>query len=176
MEKKYPIGGYAPGNYQCKCTTCERSFFGDKRAVQCEACAVVAKERFDALSPTEQEVLVKQNAGIAKVMFAYAGSGEQIIANQAAGMPLEEAIYQAGYTAGHDIGYERGKRETPQGPGWVKATKRLPGWKTKVKWRDGNNHSYATDGNISLFEMDKPNLEGWEWLDESGQAQPEVAV
>jgi hypothetical protein len=39
-EKKYPIGGYAPGNYHNRCCTCERSFFGDKRAVQCESCAV----------------------------------------------------------------------------------------------------------------------------------------
>lgn len=53
------------------------------------------------------------------------------------------------------------------GPVWVKASERLPGWKKRVKWRDGNNHSYATDGEISLFEMEKPNLEGWEWLDES---------
>jgi len=40
MEKKYPIGGYAPGNYHNRCYTCERSFFGDKRAIQCEECAV----------------------------------------------------------------------------------------------------------------------------------------
>jgi hypothetical protein len=39
-EKKYPIGGYAPGNYHNRCSTCERSFFGDKRSVQCESCAV----------------------------------------------------------------------------------------------------------------------------------------
>ena len=40
QEKKYPIGGYAPGNYHNRCYTCERSFFGDKRAIQCEECAV----------------------------------------------------------------------------------------------------------------------------------------
>jgi hypothetical protein len=37
--KKYPIGGYAPGNYQCRCITCKSLFFGDKRACQCEDCA-----------------------------------------------------------------------------------------------------------------------------------------
>ena len=36
---KYPIGGYAPGNYFCKCCTCENIFKGDKKAVQCETCA-----------------------------------------------------------------------------------------------------------------------------------------
>ena len=38
-DKKYPIGGYAPGNYMCNCTTCKTRFIGDKRAVQCEDCA-----------------------------------------------------------------------------------------------------------------------------------------
>jgi hypothetical protein len=38
--KKYPIGGYAPGNYTCICVNCKVEFFGDKRAVQCEPCAV----------------------------------------------------------------------------------------------------------------------------------------
>ena len=38
-KKKFPIGGYAPGNYSCICTTCKTTFIGDKRAVQCEKCA-----------------------------------------------------------------------------------------------------------------------------------------
>jgi hypothetical protein len=38
--KQYPIGGYAPGNYTCTCITCKQQFFGDKRAVQCEPCAI----------------------------------------------------------------------------------------------------------------------------------------
>ena len=36
----YPIGGYAPGNYSCICTSCDKEFMGDKRAVQCKECAV----------------------------------------------------------------------------------------------------------------------------------------
>lgn len=39
-EKKYPIGGYAPGDYKCNCCICGTEFNGDKRAVQCEPCAV----------------------------------------------------------------------------------------------------------------------------------------
>ena len=38
-DKKYPIGGFAPGNYTCKCVSCKENFMGDKRAVQCEDCA-----------------------------------------------------------------------------------------------------------------------------------------
>lgn len=39
-QSKYPIGGYAPGSYLCNCTTCGERFTGDKRAVQCEPCAI----------------------------------------------------------------------------------------------------------------------------------------
>lgn len=40
MEIEYPIGGYAPGNYVGTCTACKEEFIGDKRAVQCEPCAI----------------------------------------------------------------------------------------------------------------------------------------
>lgn len=49
-ERKYPIGGYAPGNYHCNCVTCKQHFKGDKRAVQCEPCAIKAENS----APTEQ--------------------------------------------------------------------------------------------------------------------------
>lgn len=62
MEKKYPIGGYAPGSYHCRCATCGGRFIGDKRAYQCEPCALDDKAKFDALSPAEQEELMKRNA------------------------------------------------------------------------------------------------------------------
>ena len=39
-KKKYPIGGYAPGNYSCLCYNCKKEFIGDKLAVQCEICAL----------------------------------------------------------------------------------------------------------------------------------------
>ena len=38
----YPIGGYAPGNYQNKCIDCGSYFIGDKLACQCEPCAINA--------------------------------------------------------------------------------------------------------------------------------------
>jgi len=40
QSKKYPIGGFAPGNYLNNCVTCKQRFTGDKRAVQCEPCAI----------------------------------------------------------------------------------------------------------------------------------------
>jgi Zn-finger protein len=40
-NKRYPIGGYAPGNYLCKCKICGVEFIGDKRSWQCEDCAII---------------------------------------------------------------------------------------------------------------------------------------
>jgi hypothetical protein len=41
MKKhKYPIGGFAPGNYMYRCVTCTKYFRGDKIADQCEPCAI----------------------------------------------------------------------------------------------------------------------------------------
>lgn len=37
---QYPIGGFAPGSYWCNCVTCKEKFMGDKKAVQCEPCAI----------------------------------------------------------------------------------------------------------------------------------------
>lgn len=69
-EKKYPIGGYAPGNYQRHCCTCGGGFIGDKRAYQCEPCAVSDREKFDALSPDEQTELMKRNADAIREAFS----------------------------------------------------------------------------------------------------------
>jgi hypothetical protein len=38
-EQKYPIGGYAPGSYQQRCS-CGTVYLGDKRSFQCEPCAL----------------------------------------------------------------------------------------------------------------------------------------
>ena len=63
-EKKYPIGGYAPGSYLCHCGSCDKQFMGDKRAFQCAPCAVADKDAFDKLTPQEQEEFVKKNIEI----------------------------------------------------------------------------------------------------------------
>jgi hypothetical protein len=77
MEKKYPIGGYAPGSYQCHCGTCGGGFIGDKRAYQCEPCAVTDKAKFDALSPEEQQELMKRNAEVINDFFSMKKTTEQ---------------------------------------------------------------------------------------------------
>lgn len=52
---KYPIGGYAPGYYMCKCVDCGNGFMGDKRAVQCEPCAI------NAINESNIQSLIKLN-------------------------------------------------------------------------------------------------------------------
>lgn len=79
QEKKYPIGGYAPGNYQCHCATCGGSFKGDKRAVQCEPCAISDRAKFDALSPDEQQELMQRNAKIIKEVFSHGVNSNDFI-------------------------------------------------------------------------------------------------
>lgn len=56
-EPKYPIGGYAPGYYGCTCVTCKTEFMGDKRAVQCEPCAIkmTKEEPKQEWTPTQGE-------------------------------------------------------------------------------------------------------------------------
>ena len=56
-ELKYPIGGYAPGNYRCNCVTCKTTFQGDKRAVQCKSCAIQMTKEEPKQEKTFEEVL-----------------------------------------------------------------------------------------------------------------------
>lgn len=54
--KPWPLAGYAPGNYFCKCTDCGNEFEGDKRAFTCLECAVTAiKSRADATAISERD-------------------------------------------------------------------------------------------------------------------------
>lgn len=42
-KPKYPVGGYAPGNYMGRCVRCDGRFINmDKRALHCFPCAVEA--------------------------------------------------------------------------------------------------------------------------------------
>ena len=40
QEKRWPVGGYAPGDYTCKCTTCGQPFIGAKKATTCADCTI----------------------------------------------------------------------------------------------------------------------------------------
>lgn len=38
-SKPWPLYGYAPGNYICRCNHCNDQFDGDKRSLHCLTCA-----------------------------------------------------------------------------------------------------------------------------------------
>lgn len=54
-EKIWPLGGYAPGNYTCRCLDCGEQFIGDKRAITCLDCAVTAAKSQIAELRTERD-------------------------------------------------------------------------------------------------------------------------
>lgn len=60
-NKTYPIGGYAPGNYYGKCSTCKQEYQGDKRSFQCEPCGTASQAEYDALTLEEKEERHKRN-------------------------------------------------------------------------------------------------------------------
>lgn len=157
-EKKYPIGGFAPGNYTCKCCICKQEFQGDKRAVQCEPCAV---KSVGGLPPLTEPILTDEDVKNCEATINH----DRVIANQVAGMPWEEAIFQDGYSAG--VEFEK-KRAKP-GAVWVNALKQLPS-------KPGEYHSQKHGKKfVMLFaeadrKMPKEYWEGVEWLDESGTA------
>jgi hypothetical protein len=64
-EIKYPIGGYAPGDYSCKCGVCGDYFVGDKRAATCKACVLESR-----LSRLEQaaDAVIKLNEDIKNIV------------------------------------------------------------------------------------------------------------
>jgi len=67
MKIEYPIGGFAPGNYQSNCTSCKQKFTGDKRAVQCEPCAINAVNKNNTLAMAE---LHKLKTALQKIKFS----------------------------------------------------------------------------------------------------------
>lgn len=64
--KCWPIGGFAPGGYQCKCTGCGANFPADKRASECLECAIngvkqrVEKLATDYVTVSNEAVMVQE--------------------------------------------------------------------------------------------------------------------
>ena len=120
-SKKYPIGGYAPGNYSCTCCKCETEFSGDKRAVECEQCAVSAKEKFDALSPEQQQATLGRNVIIANWMFETPLTPERDL--------ILRIVSQWGNTVempNMEQWLKDYAAKAQPGPRWVNVSKRLP--------------------------------------------------
>lgn len=58
---QWPLRGYAPGRYICRCKSCEKHFEGDKRAMQCLPCALTAAG-FRILGPDEVDPMTVERA------------------------------------------------------------------------------------------------------------------
>jgi mannose/cellobiose epimerase-like protein (N-acyl-D-glucosamine 2-epimerase family) len=58
---RWPQGGYAPGGYMCKCSTCGKTHQAEKRAWQCADCVIqrlaaeLAEARVAALEEAARE-------------------------------------------------------------------------------------------------------------------------
>lgn len=48
----WPLIGYAPGEYSCRCSVCNEGFWGDKRAIHCLDCAVERANQIISAAPT----------------------------------------------------------------------------------------------------------------------------
>lgn len=55
--KPWPLGLYAPGNYMCRCSACQKLFDGDKRALTCLDCAVLEIKAENSSLQSENERL-----------------------------------------------------------------------------------------------------------------------
>lgn len=67
IKINYPVLGYAPGNYMCTCANCKTTFQGDKRAVQCELCALrIHYSEVETLLKETREQLQQKGEYIAK--------------------------------------------------------------------------------------------------------------
>jgi lipoate synthase len=67
MKIKYPIGGFAPGNYSGTCVNCEEEFIGDKYARQCLFCAINSVNESNTQALTK---LHKLETALQKIKFS----------------------------------------------------------------------------------------------------------
>lgn len=75
----------------------------------------------------------------------------------------------------YEQGYYDAIEATPTGAVWVKASERLPGWKQPVKWRVYGVERKTQTLSYLAYSESPADLPSYEWLDESGQAQAEMA-
>jgi hypothetical protein len=71
VPNTWPLNGYAPGNYWCRCLTCNDDFQGDKRAYQCLECAVSQIRGLLADLLSERERRTAQGVAITRALGSY---------------------------------------------------------------------------------------------------------
>lgn len=174
QNPKYPIGGYEPGNYTCKCYICGNEFQGDKRAVQCEPCAVKATQSPSAQSVEQNNIQEFYQEWCKKTKR----SGGVLI-----GSSIKELLT--------DFANKINAASTTQGAVWVVASKGLPevvddsaeaftgADKYYIDYRVGRQikttgiFAKDEDGAYCLLDQDgtvirQPDFDRLLWLDETG--------
>lgn len=66
----WPLCGYAPGNYFCRCHHCDKQFEGDKRARECLDCAVASANFIMNDGRSKVAALAALNASLEPVLGA----------------------------------------------------------------------------------------------------------
>lgn len=92
---------------------------------------------------------------------------DNILATESGHESKTENVWQSGYAAGHEAASERGKWKAQPGEVWVKASERLPGVKTPVKWREGETEMKVKTVWYMVLDTNSEYLSKCEWLDES---------
>ena len=94
------IGGYAPGNYTCKCLFCGKEFVGDKRALSCFDCAKAHRDRVDGERlAIEQAAVAAARAQIVETIAAYLEHEADMIRKLSDGSTVQDALNEAAATA-----------------------------------------------------------------------------
>ena len=137
-----PIGGFAPGSYWCNCVTCKDKFIGDKRAVQCEPCAI---------EMVNIKVKINEQGGIESVK-------EDTVEAAAEEYFLQEYSWN-------------GKDSLPYKEEDVKLTKEnfIAGakWQAKRMYSEADNIMKFLDTEVELKLSDKKTIERIKWYFET---------
>lgn len=86
----WPVRGFAPGGYACRCNRCQRQFEGDKRAGECAECALTW------LAAEHERLMTEKDAEIARLRDALTGAARDVLAER------QRQIEVEGWSPRHD--------------------------------------------------------------------------
>ncbi len=95
-EEKYPINGYAPGNYFNVCHSCKEQFLGDKLAVTCKSCAIEAAYVYLTAEITRLREALDKIANPLKFIQEDADKNGMVVDGYQANLLINNASYLKG--------------------------------------------------------------------------------
>ncbi|SRR6266540_603533 len=166
MSNKYPIGGYAPGNYHNRCSTCECSFFGDKGSFQCETCGTKSQAEWDTLTPEQQLEQQKRNVEIYNELIKNSSTEQLSGTDQVCGKTELNNLATIS--------------TSPQVAVWVKTEDRMPSigdyYYCKVDFKPDIEKLIVefSFGKWIFRNDEEENIEVIEWLNESASKESDA--